>query len=321
MAIPERLFQALLAPVLALAIPCGQAGAASFDCAKAGTPLEKAICANPKLSALDDELAGAYRAALTRLGEPGAAILRSGQRRWLKELGQRRGQSNGKFVDNDYQERIAELKDIPDYPRPEAPAPGPELRSAALLPGFELTLRAAAPCTTGAEAPLAVPAQLLVRAKGQTAPLQAINLPGARGLCGGSTLDDLATVADYNFDGLPDLSIGNEEETGYGGAGQTMFLADPAGRGLVFNPGLTDLANTSNSFAADPATKLIETMSKSGAFYHRTTLYRMAGDKPVIVSETIEDFSPVDGERVRKVTESKWVKGEWKTVVRVERPD
>ena len=307
--------------MLALAIPCGQAGAASFDCAKAGTALEKAICANPKLSALDDELAGAYRAALSRLGEPGAAILRTGQRRWLKELGQRRGQSNGKFVDRDYEERIAELKDIPDYPRPEAPAPGPELRSAALLPGFDLTLRAAVPCLAGAEAPRAVPAQVLVRAKGQTAVLQAINLPGARSLCDRTALDDVVTVADYNFDGLPDLSISNEVETGYGSAGQTVFLADPAGRGLVFNPGLTDLANTSHTFSADPGTKLIETMSKSGAFYHRTTLYRMAGDKPVIVSETIEDFSPVNGEPVRKVTESKWVNGEWKTVVRVERPD
>jgi len=38
--------------------PCGhgRARAASFDCARAANPSERAICANPALSALDKEL-------------------------------------------------------------------------------------------------------------------------------------------------------------------------------------------------------------------------------------------------------------------------
>jgi len=40
--------------------------AASFDCAKATTPQEKAICASPKLSAADDQITAAYKAALAQ---------------------------------------------------------------------------------------------------------------------------------------------------------------------------------------------------------------------------------------------------------------
>jgi len=38
----------------------GASLAASFDCSKAAAPDEKAICANPDLSALDSEMAGLY---------------------------------------------------------------------------------------------------------------------------------------------------------------------------------------------------------------------------------------------------------------------
>jgi uncharacterized protein len=38
----------------------GPGHAASFDCAKAATPTEHAICDNPQLSSLDDQTAGLY---------------------------------------------------------------------------------------------------------------------------------------------------------------------------------------------------------------------------------------------------------------------
>lgn len=44
-----------------LIITPGQADAASFDCGKASTLVEKAVCADPELSALDEEMAGRYR--------------------------------------------------------------------------------------------------------------------------------------------------------------------------------------------------------------------------------------------------------------------
>lgn len=60
-----HLFYALSALVLACA---GPAAAASFNCAKASTPSEKAVCADPKLSALDGEVARAFNTASEALG-------------------------------------------------------------------------------------------------------------------------------------------------------------------------------------------------------------------------------------------------------------
>ena len=53
--------------LLVLSLPfllCALAHAASFDCTKAKTAQEKAICGTPALSAADDQMAAAYRAWL-----------------------------------------------------------------------------------------------------------------------------------------------------------------------------------------------------------------------------------------------------------------
>ena len=55
------------------------ASAASFDCSKAATVVEKTICATPRLSSLDDELARTYAA----MGK--SAAVRDAQRKWLTE--------------------------------------------------------------------------------------------------------------------------------------------------------------------------------------------------------------------------------------------
>jgi glucose/arabinose dehydrogenase/uncharacterized protein YecT (DUF1311 family) len=70
---------ALLA--LASALSLQAAAAASFDCAKASTPTEKAICADPILSRLDEQLDDAYRVAQKRAASRTA--LRDAQRQWL----------------------------------------------------------------------------------------------------------------------------------------------------------------------------------------------------------------------------------------------
>ena len=61
----------------------GAGTAASFDCTKAMTGVEKQVCASNELSALDDELAGTYRTATKRTAEP--KRFRDEQRTWLAE--------------------------------------------------------------------------------------------------------------------------------------------------------------------------------------------------------------------------------------------
>lgn len=74
----------LVAGILASA--AGSARAASFDCKKAKTQIEKSVCADSELSALDDKLAAVYRATLAKLSPEGQRLLQNGQGQWLRAL-------------------------------------------------------------------------------------------------------------------------------------------------------------------------------------------------------------------------------------------
>ncbi|WKV98807.1 lysozyme inhibitor LprI family protein [Pseudomonas sp. H22_DOA] len=56
--------------------------ASSFDCASASSKTEKAICADPYLSELDEKLAQQWRSSLAKVADPKA--LKTDQRQWLK---------------------------------------------------------------------------------------------------------------------------------------------------------------------------------------------------------------------------------------------
>ena len=74
----------LIASLLAVCLAPSIARAASFDCGKARTNFEKAVCANPQLSAQDAAMAQRYASALSLLSDQGKSILRIGQEQWLK---------------------------------------------------------------------------------------------------------------------------------------------------------------------------------------------------------------------------------------------
>jgi len=67
--------------MLLLAVPA--ASAASFDCTKASTSFELAVCAFPELSRQDEILAKAYATALGGLSKEATQIVHKGQREWL----------------------------------------------------------------------------------------------------------------------------------------------------------------------------------------------------------------------------------------------
>jgi uncharacterized protein YecT (DUF1311 family) len=90
--------------LLATLIATGAAYGASFDCGKAASPVERAICADPALSKADDALAAAYRAALSATLDPVA--LRRDQRQWRRERDLHQNQSS---LLTAFQSRIAAL--------------------------------------------------------------------------------------------------------------------------------------------------------------------------------------------------------------------
>ena len=69
-----------------LLMASGTAQAASFDCTKAKTPQEKAICALQELSAADEKMAAAYRVVLKSVPSEMVEAVREGQRQWLRSV-------------------------------------------------------------------------------------------------------------------------------------------------------------------------------------------------------------------------------------------
>jgi uncharacterized protein len=84
--------------------------AASFDCGKATSKVEKLICANSKLSNLDDELANSYRATITAsVGDE--KDLQKKQRYWLLI---RNACATVKCIEQAYQTRLNDLHSLAD---------------------------------------------------------------------------------------------------------------------------------------------------------------------------------------------------------------
>ena len=81
MAIPRALI-----PVLLSLGGIATAHAASFDCARARTGVEKAICADPKLSEYDERIAAAYKRELDEWNGAIRGYVRNDQRHWLAEI-------------------------------------------------------------------------------------------------------------------------------------------------------------------------------------------------------------------------------------------
>lgn len=98
----------VVAAVMALAVGVATpAMAASFDCTRAGSPVERTICANLTLSHLDEQLNTAYRDRVAGLYGPAAQSLRHSQRDWLR--GRDRCGIDAACIERAYRSRLAVL--------------------------------------------------------------------------------------------------------------------------------------------------------------------------------------------------------------------
>lgn len=67
-----------------LLLAFGVQPALAFDCAKAQSPIEKAICADPKLKAADDAMSAAYSSLREALNAAERKGLTASQRKWIR---------------------------------------------------------------------------------------------------------------------------------------------------------------------------------------------------------------------------------------------
>lgn len=94
--------------------------AASFDCAKAATKVEKAICADDELSSLDEEMAATYKLALNK---GNAKAIKSAQKDWLKERDSCASDSTGMYasmnecIKEQYNDRLYDLNRLVYLPQ------------------------------------------------------------------------------------------------------------------------------------------------------------------------------------------------------------
>jgi len=95
----------VLAACLSL-ILLSRAHAASFDCSKAGTPVEKMICADPALSTLDSELGQTYIQKMHESAQ--AAQLREQELKWMRDV--RNKCTTPSCLEAAYKLRLAELR-------------------------------------------------------------------------------------------------------------------------------------------------------------------------------------------------------------------
>ncbi len=81
------------------------ASAASFDCSKASSDIEKAICTDQELSNLDDQLTKIYKEALN--SSQNKDLIKQSQRDWIRT--DRNSSKNKEALKIAYQDRINEL--------------------------------------------------------------------------------------------------------------------------------------------------------------------------------------------------------------------
>lgn len=97
--------------IAALAMCCPMANAVSFDCAKAATFGEKAICANSLLGKLDDALSENYKGMqAANIGDGARKDLRKTQKQWL---GERNKCTTESCLVDAYRRRIDEICEYP----------------------------------------------------------------------------------------------------------------------------------------------------------------------------------------------------------------
>ncbi len=95
----------LIVATFFLLIIAGNGDAASFDCTKAVSEIEKIICGDDELSRLDESLSKAYLEALKRADIKKQTI--KSQRQWLKN--ERNACQNAECIKTAYETRIREL--------------------------------------------------------------------------------------------------------------------------------------------------------------------------------------------------------------------
>jgi len=130
-------------------------------------------------------------------------------------------------------------------------------------------------------------------------------------------------VGDYDFDGRDDFAVQIGHDGPYGGPTFVVYLDSPARGRFVASAALSELTQTTlGMFQVDAGRKHLVTLAKSGCCWHETTVYEVAGGRPVPVATLTESMQMSEDGGV-ELTEAHRVGGRWRsrTTVRPLDPD
>src|SRR5260221_2200262 len=85
-----KILAAVVLPVTLAAAPAFARVGPSFDCAKASTPIEKAICGSDELAKADADLAAAYATLASRLDKSAQEHLAKDELQWIAQRNEER---------------------------------------------------------------------------------------------------------------------------------------------------------------------------------------------------------------------------------------
>jgi len=116
--------RSLVVAVLAtmLAATAFAQGGPSFDCAKASTAIERAICKDAELATADREMAAAYKALVDKLTGPAKEQMQREQARWISARNQVCSDGSMEMpycLKNRMESRLANLRALADGPYPD----------------------------------------------------------------------------------------------------------------------------------------------------------------------------------------------------------
>jgi len=295
------------------------AHAASFDCHKAATPIEKTICANSELSELDSTMAKAYAKALRGEKEK-AEFLRESQRDWLSSLSGACQQETVCLTEK-YKDHIDYLAALA---RPESE--GKNFTLASISKHYRFVVHLYEACDAGNPndgESCKGPARLTITSKDDAQFKQVIYLDNIEisfngnkePIANSNKLYDyqgVINVGDFNFDGHEDFAVQVGNEGSYGGPNYSVYLND--GDKFSYNAPLSQLTlENLGFFNVDPARQEIVTFAKSGCCWHQTSRFHMANNAPVIFERTTEDMLEANVDDVYVYTE-RLIHGKWKLI-------
>lgn len=250
------------------------ARAASFNCEKAATAIEKAICGNNALSDLDAEVGNAYKILRSGLSAEQAEQLKREQTRWLQQRNADCANADAACLSAMYQARLAELQSRLSASSEETVTIRFTHQLHADMPPLFLTLTLKA---EDADTNFWNIAAIDIRDKENAPPLQTLE---------GGTIqifDDVKTITDWtdrwiglewkdlNFDGYDDLLVALSQ-----GMANTWYRAlfyQPASKTFTQETGL-DAENGVPDPEVIPEKRQLVTSSRSSAVGYFSSFYQ-----------------------------------------------